>query len=142
MNIAHSLDPKLKEIIQDKQVLVLDDLGSMRNFVRFALVELGIHKIKLSKNGEDGLEHFNKLRFDLVITDCDMPVLNGLDVVKYIRKTKSKEEVPIIMLTGNTALEKVKAAIDQGVNDYIAKPFQPEKLQAKVVQQLFGVKYI
>jgi len=130
------MEKELLRKIRDKHILVIDDAGSSRDMIRGALSEIELLNVKVSHNGLDGLELFNKHRFDLVITDWDMPLMTGLEFVMEVREKHDKAILPIIMLTANAQVEMIQKAIAAGVNDYIAKPFQPINLQLKVIKQL------
>lgn len=136
MSRKSELEKRLLNKIRDKHILVIDDAGSSRDIIRSTLSEIELCNIKVSHNGLDGLELFNSDKFDLVITDWDMPIMSGLEFVMEVRAKYDKKSLPIIMLTANTQADMIKQAIAAGVNDYIAKPFQPSSLQLKVIKQL------
>jgi two-component system chemotaxis response regulator CheY len=136
MSQKTDLERKLLNKIRDKHILVVDDAGSSRDLVRSTLGEIELLNVKVSHNGLDALELFNKHKFDLVITDWDMPVMSGIEFVAAVRARFDKKVLPIIMLTATIQEEMIKKAIAAGVNDYIAKPFQPGNLQLKVLKQL------
>jgi len=136
MSRKSELEKRLLNKIRDKHILVIDDAGSSRDIIRSTLSEIELCNIKVSHNGLDGLELINSDKFDLVITDWDMPIMSGLEFVMEVRAKYDKKSLPIIMLTANTQADMIKQAIAAGVNDYIAKPFQSSSLQLKVIKQL------
>lgn len=136
MSHKAELEKKLLNKIRDKRILVIDDAGSSRDLVRSTLGEIELLNVKVSHNGLDGLELFNQHKFDLVITDWDMPIMTGIEFVMKVRAKHDKKSLPIIMLTANIQEDAIKQAIAEGVNDFIAKPFQPGALQLKVLKQL------
>lgn len=136
MSQKKELEKRLLNKIRDKHILVIDDAGSSRDIIRSTLSEIELRNVTVSHNGLDGLELFNSDKFDLVITDWDMPLMSGLEFVMEVRAKHDKKCLPIIMLTANTQKEMIQQAITAGVNDYMAKPFQPSNLQLKVLKQL------
>ncbi len=136
MSQKSDLEKRLLNKIRDKHILVIDDAGSSRDIIRSTLSEIELCNVKVSHNGLDGLELFNSDKFDLVITDWDMPLMSGLEFVMEVRAKYDKKILPIIMLTANTQADMIKQAIAAGVNDYIGKPFQPSNLQLKVIKLL------
>ncbi|MCW8825599.1 MAG: response regulator [Gammaproteobacteria bacterium] len=129
-------EKQLLDKIRDKQILVIDDAGSSRDLIRSVLSELELMNVSVTHNGLDALDLFKEQKFDLVITDWDMPVMSGIEFVIKIRSQFDKQALPIIMLTANIQADMVKMAIAEGVNDFLAKPFQPANLQLKVIKLL------
>ncbi len=112
-------------------VLVVDDSGVMRKIIARSLGALGVNSIEEAGDGREALEVFGDgSRFDLVITDWNMPEMNGLELSKQIRADGSK--VPIMMVTTESEKDSVLKAIQAGVNDYLVKPFDNEMLKLKL----------
>ena len=114
------------------KVLVVDDFATMRRIVTNLLNNIGFTNIV---EAEDGLEGFNLAKngeFDLIISDWNMPHLNGLDMVKQIRKLDIGFKVPILMVTAESKREQIIAAAQAGVNGYIVKPFNEQTLRDKL----------
>lgn len=112
-------------------VLVVDDSGVMRKIIGRSLAALGVSDIEEAGDGREALEAFGDgSRFDLVITDWNMPEMNGLELTKQIRAGGSK--VPVMMVTTESEKESVLQAIQAGVNDYLVKPFDNEMLKLKL----------
>ncbi|XZE54564.1 response regulator [Planctomycetaceae bacterium SH139] len=112
-------------------VLVVDDSGVMRKIIARSLAALGVNNIEEAGDGREALEVFGDgSRFDLVITDWNMPEMNGLELSKQIRADGSK--VPIMMVTTESEKDSVLKAIQAGVNDYLVKPFDNEMLKLKL----------
>ena len=111
------------------RVLLVDDSRSMRTIQRRCLRKLGITDFA---EGEDGLVALKLLEggsFDLVLTDWNMPNMDGLTLLKEIRKRNT--QIPVIMVTTEAELNFVRAAIEAGVSDYLVKPFTPDGLREK-----------
>lgn len=116
------------------KVLVVDDSGVMRKIILRALNALEINDVVEAVDGADGLQKFNEEAFDLVLSDWNMPNMNGLEMLKAIRATGSK--VPLIMVTTEAEQGRVLEAIQSGANNYLVKPFEQETLMQKLEQYL------
>jgi two-component system KDP operon response regulator KdpE len=113
---------------QDKYILVVDDEPGIQDFVRRNL-ELRSFKVSLANNGWEAMALFDQANFVLVILDIMMPNMDGLEVCRRIRQ---KSTVPIIMLTALGEEADKIAALDQGADDYLTKPFAVGELLARV----------
>src|SRR6266446_7063557 len=113
---------------QEKYILVVDDEPNIREFVRHSL-EKHAFKVKLATNGWDALAEFEQTTFVLVILDIMMPQMNGLEVCRRIRQTSI---IPIIILTALGEEADKIAALNQGADDYLTKPFGVGELLARV----------
>lgn len=113
------------------KALVVDDSGVMRKIISRALGELGIKDVVEAPDGQHALDLFGDgSDFDLVITDWNMPVMNGLELVQAIRA--AGHTLPIMMVTTRAERGNVLEAIQAGISDYIIKPFEREMLQEKL----------
>jgi len=112
------------------KVLVVDDSGVMRKIIVRSLNVVGVTDIVEAEDGEQAFKAFQAEPFDLVLTDWNMPVRGGLDLVNDIRATGS--QVPIIMVTTESERDRVLEAIKAGANDYLAKPFEASVLREKL----------
>jgi two-component system chemotaxis response regulator CheY len=112
------------------RVLVVDDSGVMRKIIVRSLDKVGFSNADEAADGQEALEKFNQGQYDLVLTDWNMPVKDGLQLVKDIRATGST--VPIIMVTTESERERVVEALQAGANDYLAKPFEADTLREKL----------
>lgn len=120
------------EDYRDIKILVVDDMVSMQSLIAEVLRRMGFVKIAMAKDGADGLKKAKQLNFDLIISDWDMPTMDGLELLKAIRAESSISQTPFLMLTANANKDKVMQAVRAKVNDYIAKPFQPVSLSEKI----------
>jgi two-component system chemotaxis response regulator CheY len=112
------------------KVLVADDSGIMRKIIIRSLNAVGVTEIVEAANGQEAIDAYQANPCDLILTDWNMPVKTGLDVVTEIRASGS--QVPIIMVTTEAQKGQVIAAIQAGVNDYLTKPFEADDLRAKL----------
>ncbi len=115
------------------KLLVVDDSSTMRRIIKNTLARLG-HKDILE--GEDGVQGWTQLDanpdVDMLITDWNMPEMNGLELVKKVRADARFKEIPIIMVTTEGGKAEVITALKAGVNNYIVKPFTPQVLKEKL----------
>jgi len=119
-----------------KKVLVVDDSSTMRRIIVNALIDLGIDSNFITQ-AVDGSDAIGKMKssdnFDLILTDWNMPKMNGLTLVKNLRKIPKSEHTPIVMITTEGCKDEVVAALKSGVNNYIVKPFNSETLKTKLL---------
>jgi len=111
-------------------VLALDDSKTMLRIIQNTLKRIGIEDISTAENGKEGIEKYQERKPDLILTDWNMPEMNGLEFVKWIRSRD--EETPIIMITTEGGKREVITALKAGVNNYIVKPFTPQVLKEKL----------
>lgn len=119
---------------QDMRVLLVDDQASMRHLIRYSLEQLGIRNVAEAKNGQEALDALAINRYDLIVSDWNMDVVDGLQLLKAVRANPLTQKTPFIMSTANKDREKVQAAVQAGVNNYIVKPFNVETLRKKIEQ--------
>ncbi|MDX5446588.1 MAG: chemotaxis response regulator CheY [Zoogloeaceae bacterium] len=122
-------DPKMK-------FLVVDDFSTMRRIVRNLLKELGYTNVD---EAEDGLVALQKLEaggFDFVVTDWNMPNMDGLTLLQNIRKSSSLKHLPVLMITAEAKKENIIAAAQAGASGYIVKPFTAATMAEKL-QKIF-----
>ena len=113
------------------RVLVADDSPSVRKFVSFALKMKGIRVITAC-DGMDALEKIPQEQFDLIITDLNMPNVDGFELIRTVRQNDSYMEIPIIILTSMQNEEEKEKGFQVGANSYLVKPFNVQKIQYEV----------
>jgi two-component system chemotaxis response regulator CheY len=119
-----------------KTILAVDDSGSLRKMVAFSLEQAG-YEVVQAVDGQDGLDKAKVKTVDLVLTDHNMPVMDGLTLIKKLRELGSYQSVPILMLTTESSVEMKNEGKAAGANGWIVKPFHPEQL-VSVVQKVIG----
>jgi len=117
-----------------KRILTVDDSASIRQMVTFTLRNAG-YEVAEAVDGKDGLAKTNGEKFDLIITDLNMPNMDGTQMITAVRKLPACAFIPILMLTTESQSEKKDAARKAGATGWIVKPFNAEQLIA-VVQKL------
>jgi two-component system chemotaxis response regulator CheY len=116
------------------KILLVDDQPLIRKIVRDILAQLGYMNVEDAENGQDALEKLKAKKFDLIFLDWNMPVMQGIDVLRELRKMPAYKDTPVIMLTAEAEKEKVITAIQEGVTNYIVKPFKPATLKEKLAE--------
>lgn len=114
-----------------RNILICDDSVSMRQMLKLTLTDAN-YKITEAKNGVEGLELAKTHQFDLIITDVNMPLLDGLSLVRELRALPDYLFKPILLLTTETDPQKKKKAKTVGATGWIIKPFDPDKLLAAI----------
>ena len=114
------------------RILVVDDHLTTQMILKRLFKKLGYENVVLAEDGEAALYELNKKRFDLIMSDWNMPNLNGLEFLKKIRAHKPHKDVPFIMLTSEGTKEKVLEALKAGVGHYMVKPVGIENLKSKL----------
>ncbi len=117
--------------------LVVDDQITMRQLVRQGLSTLGVSDVEAASNGEDGLRMVISRKTSLVISDFNMPGMDGIGLLRAIRAYPPIAKTPFIMLTGRADRELVEQAVKYGVNNYLVKPFTVQTLKEKI-EAVFG----
>jgi two-component system chemotaxis response regulator CheY len=116
------------------KILLVDDQPLIRKIVRDILAQLGYMNVEDAENGQDALEKLKAKKFDLIFLDWNMPVMQGIDVLRELRKMPAYKDTPVIMLTAEAEKERVIIAIQEGVTNYIVKPFKPSTLKEKLAE--------
>lgn len=115
------------------KLLVVDDSSTMRRIIKNTLQRLGYEDILEAEHGVEAWEIMDtKEGIGVLITDWNMPEMNGLDLVKKVRADDRYKEIPIIMVTTEGGKSEVIIALKAGVNNYIVKPFTPQVLKEKL----------
>ena len=118
-------DPKMK-------FLVVDDFSTMRRIVRNLLKELGFTNVDEAEDGQVALQKLSSLPFDFVVTDWNMPNMDGLTLLQNIRANPALKHLPVLMITAEAKKENIIAAAQAGASGYIVKPFTAATLSEKL----------
>lgn len=113
------------------RVLAVDDSRTIRNLLSAALMQAGFD-VRLAENGEDGLQKLQESRPDVIITDINMPRLDGFGFIEAVRGSSSHRNLPILVLTTESAPELKSRAREAGATGWIVKPFDEVKLVAAI----------
>ena len=120
----------------EKVILAVDDSASLRQMVAFSLKAAGYQVIE-AVDGQDGLNKAKLKTVDLVLTDQNMPIMDGLTLITNLRQLSSYQKVPILMLTTESSDEMKQKGKAAGANGWLVKPFDPKRL-IEVVQKVIG----
>lgn len=112
------------------KILLVDDSRTIRNIQKNALRQIGFEEFVEAGDGLEALEALAKSNPDLMLVDWNMPRMDGITLVRKVRETN--KSLPIIMCTTEAEKTRVVEALKAGVNDYIVKPFTPERLSEKI----------
>jgi len=119
-------------------VLVVEDSPTMRQLIVFALKRVRGLNITEANDGVDGLKKISSEKFDLILTDINMPIMDGLKLVSLVRNDPNYKDVPIVIITTEGANEDKERAMAIGANDYITKPIQTIKI-IEVARRLLNI---
>jgi two-component system chemotaxis response regulator CheY len=117
----------------DINILIVEDSPTMRQLISFALKRIRGVRIVEAGDGVDGLK-----KFDMIFTDINMPVMDGLKLISLVREDANQKGVPIVVITTEGAQEDRQRALALGANDYITKPIQPNRI-LDVARQLLKI---
>ncbi|BBI70791.1 MULTISPECIES: chemotaxis response regulator CheY [Halomonadaceae] len=112
--------------------LVVDDFPTMRRIVRSLLKELGFTNVEEAEDGQDALNKLRAGNFEFVVSDWNMPNLDGLEMLKEIRQDNALKDLPVLMVTAEAKKENIIAAAQAGANGYVVKPFTAATLEEKL----------
>ncbi|CAD5246669.1 MULTISPECIES: chemotaxis response regulator CheY [Halomonadaceae] len=112
--------------------LVVDDFPTMRRIVRSLLKELGFTNVDEAEDGQDALNKLRAGKFEFVVSDWNMPNLDGLEMLKEIRQDDALKDLPVLMVTAEAKKENIIAAAQAGANGYVVKPFTAATLEEKL----------
>ncbi len=114
-----------------KRILTIDDSKTMRDMLMVTLADAGFDVLQ-AVDGQDGLDVLGKERVDVIITDINMPIMDGYEVIRQLRGNPDHKTTPILVLTTESELSKKKLARDVGATGWMVKPFDPDRLVATI----------
>ena len=117
------------------QILVVDDSASMRNMVTATLQSAG-HQVADAGDGQAALNKAQSGKYDAVVTDLNMPIMDGIELVRNLRALPTYKYTPILLLTTESAADKKAEGKQAGATGWLVKPFNPEKLLATIARVL------
>jgi len=118
------------------KILIVDDYNTMLRILKNLLKQLGFHNVKDALDGTQALSMLNSEKFDFIISDWNMEPMTGIELLREVRKSDKLKHIPFIMITAESNTEKVIAAKQAGVSNYIVKPFNAETLKGKMASVL------
>jgi two-component system chemotaxis response regulator CheY len=121
-------------ISKDIKILVVDDFVTMRRILKNTLEQLGFTNIIEAEDGQIGLEKAKSEQVDFIISDWSMPNMMGLDLLRAVKNNEQLSSLPFLMVAAESQKEQLIEAVQQGVSNYILKPFNPETFGEKLSQ--------
>jgi len=118
----------------DMKFLIVDDFSTMRRIVRGLLKEIGYINAEEAEDGAVALQMLRNDKFDFVVSDINMPNMNGFDLLAAIKKEDSLRHLPVLMVTAEARKEDIVRAAQEGAAGYIVKPFTKATLEEKVTK--------
>ena len=119
---------------KNMKILVVDDFSTMRRIIKNLLRDLGFSNLEEADDGSTALPLLKSGGFDVLITDWNMPIMEGIDLLKEVRADPAMSELPVLMVTAEARREQIVAAAEAGVNGYIIKPFTAQTLDQKIAK--------
>ncbi|MDC8447847.1 MAG: chemotaxis response regulator CheY [Nitrospira sp.] len=120
-------DPNMK-------ILVVDDMVTMRRIVKNILKQLGFANVEEAENGQEALQKLRADSYGFVVSDWNMPVMTGIDMLRAIRADEKLKTISVLMVTAEAQQSNLVEAVQAGVSNYIVKPFTAETLQEKIAK--------
>ena len=118
-------DPNMK-------ILVVDDMSTMRRIVKNILKQLGFNNLEEAENGQEALTKLKADTYGFVVSDWNMPVMMGIDMLRAIRADETLKKIPVLMVTAEAQKENLMEAVQACVSNYVVKPFTAETMQEKI----------
>lgn len=123
-----------------KTILVAEDSSSVRKFIFFALKLAGIEVIA-AVDGMEALEQLPKQKIDMLITDINMPNIDGIKLIKSVRENPEYKDLPIIILSSLSGDEDIEKGIAAGANSYLIKPFNAKRMQYEISKYISDISF-
>jgi len=117
---------------KDMKILIVDDFSTMRRIVKNLLRDLGFNNTAEADDGQTALPMLKSGKFDLLVTDWNMPGMDGLTLLREVRADASLCKLPVLMVTAEAKREQIVVAAEAGVNGYVVKPFTAITLKEKI----------
>lgn len=117
---------------KDMKILIVDDFSTMRRIIKNLLRELGFNNTAEADDGQTALPMLQGGGFDFLVTDWNMPGMDGLTLLKTVRADETLSTMPVLMVTAEAKREQIVVAAEAGVNGYVVKPFTAATLKEKI----------
>ena len=117
---------------KNMKILIVDDFSTMRRIIKNLMRDLGYTNTHEADDGNTALPMLKSGSFDFLITDWNMPGMQGIDLLKAVRADSALASLPVLLVTAEARREQIVAAAEAGVNGYIVKPFTAQTLKEKI----------
>ncbi len=121
-----------KLVDKNMKILIVDDFSTMRRIIKNLLRDLGFTNTQEADDGQTALPMLQSGDFDFLVTDWNMPGMQGIDLLKAVRADAKLKDLPVLMVTAEQKREQIVEAAQAGVNGYIVKPFTAQTLKEKL----------
>ena len=118
----------------EMDILIVDDTITVRTIMRMQLKHMGFNNIYEAHDGSAALKLLQSRKIDLIISDWNMPVMNGVELLREVRGSEHLKNIPFIMVTAEASLARINMALQLKVDELILKPFTLEVLEKKIIQ--------
>ncbi|NIR15596.1 MAG: response regulator [Desulfobacterales bacterium] len=115
-----------------KRILIVEDSTMTRSMIKAVIDDLGDMETTEAASGFEALKALPTDSFDLIVTDINMPDINGLELINFVKNDQRYRDVPLLIISTEKTEEDKRRGIEMGADDYLTKPFQPEELQQKL----------
>ena len=117
---------------KNMKILIVDDFSTMRRIVKNLLRDLGFNDTSEADDGQTALPMLKTGKFDFLVTDWNMPGMDGLELLKHVRTDDNLKDMPVLMVTAEAKRDQIVVAAQAGVNGYVVKPFTAVTLKEKI----------
>lgn len=119
-----------------KKILITEDSPSMRSLLTAAIEDLDGYSVTEAASGFEALRLLPRQQFDLIITDINMPDINGLELISFVRNSPNYRAIPLFIISTEGSAGDLERGLALGANEYLVKPFHPEHLQKLILRYL------
>jgi two-component system chemotaxis response regulator CheY len=120
------------------KLLIVEDSTTVRSLIMSTLEDAGDFEFVETASGFEALKMLTREKFDLIITDINMPDINGLELIGFIKKKGLYKDIPLVIISTEGSEQDIKKGLALGADEYIVKPFEPEQLQKSILKHLGG----
>ncbi len=120
-----------------KNILIVEDSSTMRSFISSTIQSSGDYEVYESATGFEALKLLPRINFKLIITDINMPDINGLELISFVRKNQQYKNIPLVIISTEGTETDRRKGISLGANEYLVKPFKPEELH-NIIKKYIG----
>lgn len=117
---------------KEMNILIVDDFSTMRRIIKNLLRDLGFNNTAEADDGQTALPMLQSGKYDFLVTDWNMPGMDGLTLLKTVRADEALSDMPVLMVTAEAKRDQIVVAAEAGVNGYVVKPFTAATLKAKI----------
>ncbi len=118
--------------------MVVEDSDTVRSLIISTIEDVGDLDVVETSSGFEALKTLHTEKFDLILTDINMPDINGLELIGFIKKIEYYKNIPLVIISTEGSEQDIKKGLALGADEYVVKPFDPEQLQETVLKYLKG----